>query len=93
MSTRHGIRNKKGRNIAATSINRIIKNAIYTGVIHNGDFRSEVIPELQIIDQETFDRAQVIMAGVSGTTVMYRSIPKADPCWWEKSTVGIVAVG
>lgn len=60
--TEQGIRNKKGRNIATTSINRIIKNAIYTGVIHNGDSRSEVIPELQIIDQETFDRAQVIMA-------------------------------
>lgn len=60
--TELGIRNKKGRNIATTSINRIIKNAIYTGVIHNGDSQSEVIPELQIIDQETFDRAQVIMA-------------------------------
>lgn len=60
--TEQGIRNKKGRNIPTTSINRIIKNAIYTGVIHNGDSQSEVIPELQIIDQETFDRAQVIMA-------------------------------
>lgn len=60
--TEQGIRNKKGRNIATTSINRIIKNAIYTGVIHNGDSQSEVIPELQIIDKETFDRAQVIMA-------------------------------
>lgn len=57
-----GIRNKKGRNIATTSINRIIKNAIYTGIMHNGNSRSEVIPELQIIDQETFDRAQIIMA-------------------------------
>lgn len=59
--TGQGIRNKKRRNIATTSINRIIKNAIYTGVIHNGDSQSEVIPELQIIDKETFDRAQVIM--------------------------------
>lgn len=60
--TERGIKNKKGRNIATTSINRIIKNAIYTGVIHNSDSQSEVIPELQIIDRETFDRAQVIMA-------------------------------
>lgn len=57
-----GIKNKKGRNIATTSINRIIKNPIYTGVIHNGDSQSEVIPELQVIDKETFDRAQDIMA-------------------------------
>lgn len=57
-----GIRNREGRNIATTSINRMIKNTIYTGVIHNGNSQSEVIPELQIIDQETFDRAQVIMS-------------------------------
>lgn len=57
-----GIKNKKGHNIATTSINRIIKNPIYTGVIHNGDTQSEVIPELQVIDKETFDRAQDIMA-------------------------------
>ncbi len=33
----------------------------YTGVICNGEAQSQHIPELQIIDQETFDRAQKIM--------------------------------
>lgn len=51
-----------GRNFPNTSINRIIKNRTYTGVICNGDATSEVIPELQIIDQQTFDRAQELMA-------------------------------
>jgi len=56
-----GIKNKKGKNIATTSINRIIKNRIYTGVICNGDSQSEVMPDLQIISKETFLKAQEIM--------------------------------
>ena len=52
---------ENGKNFPNTTINRIIKNEIYTGVMHNGEARSEVIPELQIIDRETFDRAQKIM--------------------------------
>lgn len=52
-----------GKNFPNTTINRIIKNELYTGVIHNGDAKSEVIPELQIIDKETFDRAQEVMQG------------------------------
>lgn len=57
-----GIRKPDGKNFPNTSINRIIKNRIYTGVICNGDACSEVIPELQIIDIETFERAQKIMS-------------------------------
>lgn len=57
-----GIRNKRGKNIPTTSINRIIKNRIYTGVICNGDSQSEVIPDLQIIPEETFLKAQEMMA-------------------------------
>lgn len=56
-----GINNARGRNFPATSINRIIKNEIYTGVIHNGECRSEKLPELQIIDEDIFARAQEIM--------------------------------
>lgn len=52
-----------GRNFPNTTINRIIKNELYTGVIHNGKAKSEVMPELQIIDRETFEQAQKIMQG------------------------------
>lgn len=52
-----------GRNFPNTTINRIIKNEIYTGVIHNGNAKSEVIPELQIVERETYERAQTIMQG------------------------------
>ncbi len=56
-----GITNRKGRNIPTTSINRIIKNPIYTGVIRNGDSQSDVLTDLQIIDEETFEKAQRMM--------------------------------
>ncbi len=51
-----------GKNFPNTSINRIIKNPIYTGIIRNGEAQSDIIPELQIISPETFKRAQKIMA-------------------------------
>lgn len=47
--------------MATTSINRIIKKRIYTGVICNGDSQSEVLPDLQIISEETFLKAQEMM--------------------------------
>lgn len=59
--TEQGIKNKKGRNIPTTSINRIIKNPIYIGVIRNGDSQSDVLTDLQIIDEETFEKAQRMM--------------------------------
>ena len=60
--TEMNIRKPDGKNFPNTSINRIIKNPIYTGVIRNGEAQSAVIPELQIIDPELFARAQQIMA-------------------------------
>lgn len=50
-----------GSNFPNTSINRIIKNKLYIGIIHNGEVESEIIPELQIIDPKQFYRAQQIM--------------------------------
>lgn len=59
--TEMNIRRPNGKNFPNTSINRIIKNPIYIGIIRNGEAQSEIIPELQIIDPETFERAQKIM--------------------------------
>lgn len=55
------IRREDGSDFPNTSLVRMLKNKIYTGIIHNGDVESEVIPDLQIIDTETFDRAQELM--------------------------------
>lgn len=53
---------RNGKNIPTTTINRIIKNPVYTGFLCNGNSKSDHLPEIQIIDQETFDRAQEIMS-------------------------------
>lgn len=56
-----GITNKNGAGFPNTTLNRIIKNVIYTGILKNGDTQSEYIDELKIIDVETYSRAQEIM--------------------------------
>ena len=56
-----GIKHRDGRGFPNTSLNRIIKNVIYTGIIKNGESQSEYIDELRIIDEATFLRAQEIM--------------------------------
>jgi DNA invertase Pin-like site-specific DNA recombinase len=60
-----------GRNFPNTTINRIIKNELYTGVIHNGEAKSSLIPELQIIDRETYEQAKRIMQGRTMLTAIY----------------------
>ena len=57
-----GHHNRKGGKIPATSINRILKNPLYIGVLCNGEIRSkEVLPDLQIIDVDLFERAQKML--------------------------------
>ena len=54
------IRRKDGGEITVGMVNRAVRNSIYIGVIHRGDSKSEVLPELKIIDEELFLRAQEI---------------------------------
>ena len=56
-----GVRQRDGKNITVGIINRVIKSEIYTGIIRKGEGRSEVLPELKIIDEALFDRAREIM--------------------------------
>jgi site-specific DNA recombinase len=56
-----GIKHRDGKGFPNTSLNRIIKNIIYTGIIKNGESRSAYIDELRIIDVETYSKAQEIM--------------------------------
>lgn len=56
-----GIMNPKGVNFANTTIVKMLKNPSYLGILRSGESQSEIFPELQIIDEETFERAQEIM--------------------------------
>ena len=57
----HSIKHRDGKGFPNTSLNRIIKNIIYTGVIKNGDSRSDKIKELRIISDDIYQQAQEIM--------------------------------
>ena len=57
----NGYRARTGKMWHEATIRGILCNLTYTGVLRSGDARSEVIPELQIISPEQFDRARIIM--------------------------------
>ena len=57
-----GIYNRKGMNFANTTLVKMLKNIMYTGILRSGETQSEIFPELQIIDPELYERAQEIMA-------------------------------
>ncbi|MEA5050318.1 MAG: recombinase family protein [Oscillospiraceae bacterium] len=56
-----GITSRDGKGFPNTTLNRIIKNVIYTGILKNGESQSEYLDELRIIDVETYSKAQEIM--------------------------------
>lgn len=57
----NGIKSRDGKGFPNTSLNRMIKNVLYTGIIKNGDSQSQYIEELRIIDDNVFAQAQEIM--------------------------------
>ena len=69
------IKNRSDKNWHPASIRGMLRNLTYTGVLRCGQSRSPVLPELQIIDQATFDRAQEIMRQRSGRYEETRSVP------------------
>ena len=56
--TAQGVRTRSGSNFTNVTINHMLKNVAYTGVLRSGETHSEPFPDLQIIDQHTFDLAQ-----------------------------------
>lgn len=58
----HGIRNRQGEPFHPSSIKALLNREQLTGVMCRGDSRSAIIPELQIIPPEVFQKAQQITA-------------------------------
>jgi len=56
--TDRGIHNRKGDVFHPNSISRILRNPLYYGVMTCGDIQSPVLPHLQIISKELYDKAQ-----------------------------------
>lgn len=69
-----GLRTRAGAKFQSSNILRIIRHEGYTGYIITKNARSEYIPELQIIDQETFEKANDIISRRSAKTAQDRRI-------------------
>ena len=57
-----GIQTRSGSNWHEATVGHIMHNITYMGILRSGESQSEVFPELQIIDPETFGLAQKLMA-------------------------------
>ena len=53
-----GIKNRSGKNWHPASIQGMLKNILYTGILRSGESRSEVQEHLRIIDDKTFVTVQ-----------------------------------
>jgi len=69
------IKNRSGKNFHPATIRGILHNLTYTGVLRSGESRSQVIPELQIIEPTVFERVQEISAQRSRKHEETRSVP------------------
>jgi DNA invertase Pin-like site-specific DNA recombinase len=75
--TDRGIINRAGSNFISSSIANILKNPMYTGVLRSGEIFSEPYEHLQIIDQDTFDRARELARQRSAKYKENCSLPKS----------------
>ena len=69
------IKNRSGQNWHPSSIRGMIKNITYIGILRSGESRSQTLPQIQIIDEQTFQTAQEIMQQRSGSYTGTRHIP------------------
>lgn len=72
--TEHGILNRKGNNFTNVTINYMLKNRTYTGIMKSGETITDIFPELQIIDIDTFEMAQTLLTQRS-TKSTGRNVP------------------
>jgi len=57
----HGVVNRSGSRFTNTTIQHMLKRQTYTGILSAGTIKSDIIPELQIVSPEMFERVQEIM--------------------------------
>lgn len=69
------IKNRSGQNWHPASIHGMLKNITYIGILRSGESRSQPLPQLQIIDERTFQAAQEISQQRSGKYTGTRHIP------------------
>ena len=70
-----GYRARTGKMWHHATIRGIVTNLTYTGVLRSGKSRSQVIPQLQIISPEQFERAQEIRTARANQAEETRTVP------------------
>ena len=71
-----GIQTRAGGNWHEATVGHILHNITYMGVLRSGESQSEVFPELQIIDPETFEMAQKLMTERINEYNEQRTLPR-----------------
>ena len=71
-----GIQTRTGGNWHEATVGHILHNITYMGILQSGESQSEVFPELQIIDPETFELAQKLMAERVNEYNEQRTLPR-----------------
>ncbi len=71
-----GIKTRDGNNWHEATVGHILHNIAYMGVLRSGESQSEVFPDLQIIDPDTFGLAQKLMAERVNEYNDQRTLPK-----------------
>lgn len=70
-----GIKNRAGKNWHPASIQAMLKNVLYIGILRSGESRSKVQEHLRIIDDKTFETVQTMLAARSRKNEHIRSAP------------------
>ena len=71
----NGYKNRSGKNWHPSSINGMLRNIQYVGIMRSGESRSEVQEHLRIVDDKTFDMVQCMLAVRSKQNQTTRSAP------------------
>jgi DNA invertase Pin-like site-specific DNA recombinase len=56
----HGMMNRKGENFTNVTINNMLRNNAYIGVLRSGKTVSDIFPDLQIITPEIYEATQTL---------------------------------
>lgn len=59
--SKHQIMNRQGTNFTNTTIQHMLSNRVYLGILKCGETESQIFPELQIIEPKLFERAQTLL--------------------------------
>ena len=70
------LKTRKGENWHEATVGHILHNITYTGVLRSGETHSEIFEELQIIDPDTFELAQKLMAERVNEANEKRTMPR-----------------